>query len=267
MVEAPRKSRNCFLHDADASSDRKMQIIIFKHGAEGYGIIWYLIEAMRRERNTHVQRTDSELCAHVLRTEANVIQDVILTAIDVGLFSEDENGLTAPALLRDLQVFEIKKEKARERMKNVRARNANATRTQEEDIDIEEEDKEEEIIKERVPRKTKTKAQDKIIFGQFKHVHLSPQEYKKLTDEFGQSFADRVIEKLDSWIEQDPTPTRKRRGKKPLASFRAWTINAVAKEQEDPSRTNQRLPNNRTPSNGIISSYGKILEGIKQDEA
>ena len=67
-------------------------------------------------------------------------------------------------------------------------------------------------------------------------VFLTDEERARFITEFGEEFVNRCCEKLSAWIEQDPTPKRKRNGHNGAATFRAWVLNAVSEEQARANR-------------------------------
>lgn len=79
-----------FSHDSNARNDEKILALRMKHGWEGYGLYWALIERMREAAN-HACVRDYNVVAYDLRTDAAKIKSIIE---DFGLFSfeADESG-------------------------------------------------------------------------------------------------------------------------------------------------------------------------------
>lgn len=79
-----------FSHDSNARNDDKILALRMKHGWEGYGLYWALIERMR-EAATYACVCDYNVVAYDLRTDAAKIKSIIE---DFGLFSfeADESG-------------------------------------------------------------------------------------------------------------------------------------------------------------------------------
>lgn len=79
-----------FSHDSNARNDDKILALRMKHGWEGYGLYWALIERMREAANYACVR-DYNVVAYDLRTDAAKIKSIIE---DFGLFSfeADESG-------------------------------------------------------------------------------------------------------------------------------------------------------------------------------
>ncbi len=82
----------------------------------------------------------------------------------------------------------------------------------------------------------------KIQFGE--HVFLTQTEIDNVQNKHGTAFFESCCEKLNAWIEQDPTPKRRKNGKNAGATFRAWVLNAVAEEEIRASRASpkQKVP-------------------------
>lgn len=100
-------------------------------------------------------------------------------------------------------------------------------------------------------KKTIKKDIPKKVFGHFQNVHLSEAEEHKYRNEYGEQFFQRLVEKLDSWIEADKTPKRIKNGKNAAACFRSWVLNAVAKEQLEAQRAQPKQSRQQEISNNL----------------
>lgn len=69
----------------------------------------------------------------------------------------------------------------------------------------------------------------KVLYGKF--CYLTEAEYEAYLITHGKAFLNRAIEKLNAWIETDPTPKRVKNGQNASACFRSWVFNAIAEEQ------------------------------------
>ncbi len=96
----------------------------------------------------------------------------------------------------------------------------------------------------------------KIQFGE--HVFLTQTEIDNVQNKHGTAFFERCCEKLNAWIEQDPTPKRRKNGKNAGATFRAWVLNAVAEEEVRASRTTMRAPPRLSNAEKTMAVYRKI---------
>lgn len=74
-------------------------------------------------------------------------------------------------------------------------------------------------------------------YGSYRHVHLSDLEYSDWKSRVGPVILERMIEKLDSWVEQErenPKIFKKRQGngRNAAACFRSWVHRAVCEERQ-----------------------------------
>jgi hypothetical protein len=86
------------------------------------------------------------------------------------------------------------------------------------------------------PKRNRGSTDGKTCYGEFKHVWLSEQERQRHIDKLGDQFVERAIQKLDSWIESKPIPSRLTNGRNANATFHSWVLNAVAQEQQSATR-------------------------------
>ena len=78
-----------FSHDYNARSDIKIKKLIVKHGYEGYGIFWALIEDLYQNEN--LLPLDYDCIAFDLRSNSKIIKSIIndfdLVKLDDDTFS------------------------------------------------------------------------------------------------------------------------------------------------------------------------------------
>lgn len=100
-----------FSHDSNARNDEKIIMLRMKHGWEGYGIYWAIIERLR-DSGDYSSVTDYNLIAFDLRTDAAKIKSIIN---DFGLFSFTENGkrFYSDSLKKRMDIKDEKSDKAR----------------------------------------------------------------------------------------------------------------------------------------------------------
>lgn len=77
-----------FSHDCNARTDEKILALRLRHGWEGYGLFWALIEKLR-ESSDYTSVRDYNIIAYDLRTDANKIKSLVE---DFGLFTFTEDG-------------------------------------------------------------------------------------------------------------------------------------------------------------------------------
>ena len=103
-----------FSHDYSARSDEKIKKLIRKHGMEGYGVFWSLVEDLYQNENS--LQFDTEGIAYDLRVKEHVIKSVIC---DFGLFSIEENKVFgSTSIERRLNERAEKSKKARDSANN-----------------------------------------------------------------------------------------------------------------------------------------------------
>ena len=98
-----------FSHDYNAREDEKIQSLIFKHGFEGYGLYWALIEMLYQ--NDGFIEPECERIAFALHTHNDLIEHIIN---DFGLFSKHGKRITSKSVLHRLRKRKGKSEKARQ---------------------------------------------------------------------------------------------------------------------------------------------------------
>lgn len=118
-----------FSHDANARNDEKIIKLRFKHGWEGYGIYWGLIERLR-ESPTYKLKTDYELIAFDMRTQCERIKSVIE---DFDLFILEDEDFYSRSLMIRMDMKSAKSASARKsaqaRWNKVKEKDANALQT------------------------------------------------------------------------------------------------------------------------------------------
>ena len=98
-----------FSHDYNARGDRKLGNLIMKHGMEGIGVFWCLVE-MLYEEGGHLPLEYDRLTFE-LRTDNKIIKSVIN---EFDLFVNDESKFWSESVLERLSKRYEKSEKARE---------------------------------------------------------------------------------------------------------------------------------------------------------
>ncbi len=98
-----------FSHDYNARADIKIKKLIVKHGYEGYGIFWALIEDLYQ--NANALPLDYDCIAYDLRTKSDVIESIIN---DFDLFKVGKDTFGSISVQRRLDKRNEKSLKARE---------------------------------------------------------------------------------------------------------------------------------------------------------
>lgn len=122
-----------FSHDSNAANDDKILALRMKHGWEGYGLFWALIERLRESKD-FMSVKDYNVIAFSFRTSPEKIKSIIN---DFGLFAFTEDGKSfySERLVKSMELKNQKSEKAREKAmkrwnKDQQECNSNATAMQ-----------------------------------------------------------------------------------------------------------------------------------------
>ena len=91
-----------FRHDANARHDPKMQALIKKYKAEGYGRFWILIETMRETRGYKIEpkKYVLEALAEQMLCTVKELQDFIKDCVnEFELFVQEDGFFYSPSLV------------------------------------------------------------------------------------------------------------------------------------------------------------------------
>jgi len=119
-----------FSHDYNARNDAKIKNLIRKHGINGYGIFWAIVEDLYN--NANALPTDYESIAYDLRSDAETVKSIIS---DFDLFVFDGNNFGSVSIEKRLNERNEKSAKAKHSANlrwNKVKEDANALRTQSE---------------------------------------------------------------------------------------------------------------------------------------
>jgi hypothetical protein len=104
-----KKDTYYFSHDYNARTDIKIKRLIAKHGYEGYGLYWAIIEDLYQ--NANALPMDCESIAFDLRTNENIVNSVIN---DFDLFIINDNLFGSLSVQRRLIERDERSSKARD---------------------------------------------------------------------------------------------------------------------------------------------------------
>ena len=113
-----------FSHDYNARNDEKIKRLIRKHGMEGYGIFWSIVEDLYN--NANALRTDYDGIAYDLRSDSDIVASVIN---DFDLFIFNDGFFGSKSVQERLDQRNFKSESAR-KSASYRWGNANALQTE-----------------------------------------------------------------------------------------------------------------------------------------
>ena len=167
-----------FPHDYNAMQDEKIKMLIRKHGMEGYGIFWAIVEMLYN--NANALRTDYEGIAFDVRTNCEKIESIVN---DFDLFIVDGDTFGSMSIERRLNERKEKSRKAKESA-SYRWNNANALRTECDGNAIKEKK-----VKEKKEKK-EIKEEDIIISDEIK-------------------IKNEAFEKFNNWLDTETTFIRK----------------------------------------------------------
>jgi hypothetical protein len=98
-----------FSHDYNSRADNKVKRLLLKHGMEGYGVFWAIVEDLYN--NANALPLDYDCIAYDLRTQCDIVKSVIN---DFELFIFDGNFFGSTSVERRLKERNKKSETARQ---------------------------------------------------------------------------------------------------------------------------------------------------------
>ena len=99
------------LHDANASSNFKIMMMIQKEGMKGYGIYWMLLEFLRLQDGYKADLRVLPILAQKMRVTVTTLKRIIY---DYALFEVNGTSFSSPGLTRRMGPLEAKREANRE---------------------------------------------------------------------------------------------------------------------------------------------------------
>ena len=108
------KNAYYFSHDCNARNDEKILMLRAEHGWEGYGLFWALVEMMFENKETCLHHTKIKGIAVSYNIDITLLQSVINTAVNEGLFVSDGEKFWSESLRRRKAAFHELKEKRSE---------------------------------------------------------------------------------------------------------------------------------------------------------
>jgi|GEM_PF-6350905 len=121
-----------FKHDSNASNDPKMIAMLMRHGMEGYGRFWRLVEMLREQRDYRLPNTSvsfSALAKAWICTTDEAIEFAKSLEIDYELIHSDENFIWSDSLCRRMNVLDTVRASRSEAAKSAAIKRWNASRT------------------------------------------------------------------------------------------------------------------------------------------
>jgi hypothetical protein len=193
-----------FSHDYNARNDEKIKRLIRKHGMQGYGVFWSIVEDLYN--NANALRLDYDGIAYDLRSDSDTVFSVIN---DFDLFVFDVNTFGSLSVQKRLDERNDKSIKARESA-NKRWNNANALQSQSDSN----------AIKERKGKEIKEIKEIKYR----DNISLLEKEKIKLDLEFGEDIVQKCFDFLSSYKVEKSYKT-----KSDYLTIKRWVVDAVKK--------------------------------------
>jgi len=195
-----------FSHDYNVRNDEKIKRLIRKHGMQGYGVFWAIIEDLYN--NANALRTDYDGIAYDLRSDSEIVASVI-NDFDLFVFNGDFFG--SNSVQERLDQRNSKSESAR-KSASYRWDNANALQTQSE-------------CNAKKERKGKEIKGNKIYYRD--NVSLSEKENTNLITEFGEKEVSEMYDYLSAYKIEKSYKT-----KSDYLTIKRWVVDAVKRQNK-----------------------------------
>ena len=195
-----------FSHDYNVRNDEKIKRLIRKHGMQGYGVFWAIIEDLYN--NANALRTDYDGIAYDLRSDSDIVASVI-NDFDLFIFNGDFFG--SKSVEERLNQRNSKSESAR-KSASYRWNNANALQTQSEGNAKKE-------------RKGKEIKGNKIYYRD--NISLSEKENTNLISEYGENAVSELYDYLSAYKVEKSYKT-----KSDYLTIKRWVVDAVKKQNK-----------------------------------
>jgi hypothetical protein len=98
-----------FPHDSNARLDVKMIKFRAKHGYEGYGIFWAIIEVLRDQAEWKLSVDDIDVLALSIQVDIDKLNGILNDLVDIKLLKRTTNHIYSESLTRRMQYFEERK--------------------------------------------------------------------------------------------------------------------------------------------------------------
>ena len=96
-----------FRHDADATSDPKLQRLLAKHGPAALGVYWAMVEKMVWDE-TGITADDLPVLAHQLYTDADTVRKIVLDMVQLGLLQDSADGFFSLRAMTEVEGYRSK---------------------------------------------------------------------------------------------------------------------------------------------------------------
>jgi len=190
-----KKDAYYFPHDANARNDERIMYMRSKYGLSAYAIYFMIIEVMHEQSDGMLSCKLLDGLCQQINVDKTLLKDFYDDCIECELFKTDGEKYWSNRVLRNKEIFHEKREKrsiAGKKGNEIRwginqesQCNRNAIATQSQNIAKESKVKESKVNKKEI----------KNTYAQF--VTMTEDEHLKLTNEYGEVAANRMIEILN----------------------------------------------------------------------
>ena len=97
--------RNYFSHDIAARNDPKIMRLMRRHGGEGYGIFWVILEILATENENKLHLSDIDVIANLCGVSEEIVNSIIR---DFGLFIIEGDYFYSESLRKRLNKAKIR---------------------------------------------------------------------------------------------------------------------------------------------------------------
>ena len=109
---ATKENTNYFPHDSNARNSDKLIRLRMRHGAEGYGVYFMILERLRDEPN-YMSVRDYNMIAFDLRVDTSVIKSVVEN-FGLFVFTEDGKYFYSESFMRRMDLKKSERQKRSE---------------------------------------------------------------------------------------------------------------------------------------------------------
>jgi len=214
-----------FPHNENARNDQKIVQLRFRHGAEGYGIYWMLIETMYEDSTGYINRGAIGGLSFGYCVPLETLQKIIDWCVEIGLIEICEHGNYFSRRVIEWKQYrqncaEFGKQGAEARWKN---RGAMQT------LIASKESKESKV------KKVKKENIDIPRIQFFDFVFLTEPEYYRLETEYGFDATNEAIKFLDEYLSNNQAKQRQYHDHNKV--LRNWVFTAVKEKKAKESKS------------------------------
>jgi hypothetical protein len=92
-----------FSHDSNAFHDPRIIKLRSKHGLEGYGFYWAIIEHLRNQKNYSLNIEDLDLLSFYMNSDESKIKQMLSVCLSIGLLKNENGKVFSESLLNRME--------------------------------------------------------------------------------------------------------------------------------------------------------------------